>query len=144
MNKRVKSKKRAAFSLIELMIVIMIMGLLMAVVLPNLSGQSDQAKQKLTCSQMKILYQSVKAFKLDNGRYPTTEEGLGALISSPDAELTNYSKGGYLEDGKMPQDSWGTNFIYTYDEKVEIISLGSDKKEGGADDGADIYMSSCK
>lgn len=144
MKKSRKTINKAAFTLMELMIVIIIMGMLAAVVLPNLTGQSEQAKQKLACTQMKIIYESVKSFKLDNGRYPTTEEGLNALISSPDSELTSYRSGGYLDDGKIPKDSWGSDFIYTYDDKVEIISLGGDKKEGGSDEATDIYMSTCK
>jgi len=132
-----------AFSLMELLIVIFILGLLAAIVLPNLTGKSERAKQKITCTQMKILYESMKSFKLDNGRYPSTEEGLSALVSSPDESLVSYPSGGYLEDAKIPKDAWNNNFIYIYDDSVEIISFGGDRKEGGSDEAKDIYMSRC-
>jgi len=83
---------------------------------------------------------------LNNGIYPSTEEGLEALVKNPDPEkYPNYSPSGYFKDGKMPKDSWGTPFIYINDdEKIELISLGADRKEGGTGDKADIKMSECK
>ncbi len=138
---------RKAFSLIELMIVIVILGLLAAMVMPNLTGKASEAKKKLTCVQMKSLYNgALKDFKLDNGSYPTTSEGLEALVKNPDpSKYTNYAKGGYLEDGKLPKDAWGHDFIYINSGgKVEIISLGSDGKEGGEDEASDIKMSECQ
>ena len=135
---------KKGFSLIEIMIVIIILGLLAAMVLPNLTGKSQQAKQKITCTQMKMVYESTKSFKLDNGRYPTTSEGLKALVESPDEEFGSYPEGGYFADGKIPQDAWSHNFIYLYDDKVEIIPLGGDGKEGGDGEAKDIYLSKCK
>jgi len=134
----------------ELMVVIIILGLLAAVVLPNLTGKSEQAKRKLVCIQMKNLVDSVKMFKLDNGRYPTNEEGLKALTTNPSPdELTAYPKGGYVEDGKLPKDPWNGEYIYIYKEsddgnQFEIISLGADRKENGTGDGEDILSSKCQ
>ena len=138
---------RKAFSLIELMIVIVILGLLAAMVVPNLTGKGAEAKRKLTCVQMKSLYNgALDMFKIDNGMYPTTEEGLKALAQNPDVQkYANYAKSGYLKDGKLPKDSWGHDFIYINDDgNIEIVSLGADGKEGGSGEAADIKMSECK
>jgi general secretion pathway protein G len=138
---------RKAFSLIELMIVIVILGLLAAMVMPSLTGKGEEAKRNLVCVQMKNIYNSpLDMFKIDNGTYPSTQEGLEALVSNPDEErYSNYSSNGYFKDGALPKDSWGNPFIYLYeDSKVEIISLGADKAEGGVDEAADIKMSECK
>lgn len=132
-----------AFSLMELMVVIVILGLLAAFVLPNLTGKSEDAKAKITCIQMKTLSQALKLFKIDNSRYPSTEEGLNLLVNnSENKELASYPKNGYLEDGKLPKDPWNSDYIYTSNNnEYEIISLGADKSEGGGDD---IYLSKCE
>jgi general secretion pathway protein G len=140
-------KSKSGFSLIELMIVIVILGLLAAMVMPALTGKGEEAKRDLVCVQMKSLYNgALDMFKLDNSLYPSTEEGLDALTSNPDEEkYPNYSKSGYLKDNKLPKDSWGNNFIYVNDDSVvELISLGADRKEGGKNESADIKMSQCK
>lgn len=139
--------KKSGFSLIELMIVIVILGLLAAMVMPSLTGKGEEAKRNLVCVQMKSIYNgALDMFKINNSIYPSTEEGLDALIKNPDEEkYPNYSTTGYFKDAKMPKDSWGHNFIYINDEgSVEIISLGADGKEGGKDESADIKMSGCK
>ena len=139
--------KRKAFSLIELMIVIVILGLLAAMVMPSLTGKGEEAKRNLVCVQMKSIYNgALDMFKINNSVYPSTEDGLEALVKNPDEELyTNYSTSGYFKDSKMPKDSWGNKFIYINEEgSVELISLGADKKEGGKDEGLDIKMSECK
>lgn len=137
---------RRGFSLIELMIVIIILGLLASLVMPNIMGKGEEAKQKIVCVQMKNIGETLKMFKLDNGSYPTTEEGLDALTKNPDAEkYVNYSKSGYFEGGKMPKDSWQSDFVYlATDGGFDLISLGSDRKEGGDGEGADIRFSECK
>ena len=83
----------------ELLIVIVILGLLASVVLPSLTGKSEEAKRKLTCVQMKNIQEALKMFKVDNGRYPSTEESLKALIQNPLPDsFLSYSNSGYLED----------------------------------------------
>ena len=128
--------KRAAFSLIELMIVIVILGLLAAMVMPSLTGKGEEAKRDLVCVQMKSMYDgALDMYKIKNSIYPSTEEGLAALTKDSS----------YFKDGKMPKDSWGQEFIYlNNDGKVELISLGADKKEGGKDEAKDIKLSECK
>jgi len=135
---RTKQKRgfRAAFSLIELMIVIVILGLLAAMVMPSLTGKGEEAKRNLVCVQMKSIYDgALDMYKIKNSVYPSTEEGL--------KELTKDDS--YFKDGKMPKDSWGQEFIYVNnDGNIELISLGADKKEGGKNEGKDIKMSECK
>ena len=127
--------KRNAFSLIELMIVILILGLLSAMVMPSLTSKGEEAKKKLVCVQMNIIYNgSLDMYKLDNSIYPSTEEGLELLAEK-----------NYFKDGKLPKDSWGNEFIYLNDSgSIELISLGADKKEGGEESASDIKMSECK
>jgi len=137
---------RKAFSLIELMIVIIILGLLASMVMPNLVGKADDAKRKLVCIQMNSVHEALKMFKLDNGVYPSMEEGLGALITNPNPELyVNYTSSAYVEGKKLPKDSWGSPFIYLNKEDViELISFGADRKEAGKGEGADIRFSECQ
>ena len=114
----------------ELMVVIIILGLLAAFVLPNLTGKSDEAKDKLVCIQMKSIAQSLKMFKLDTSSYPTTEEGLKILVEKK-----------YFEDAKLPKDAWGNEFVYiSTEDAFDLVSFGSDKKENTPDD---IYLSKC-
>lgn len=114
----------------ELMVVIIILGLLAAFVLPNLTGKSEEAKEKIVCVQMKSVAQALKLYKLDNSSYPTTEEGIDILVEKK-----------YFEDGKLPKDSWNSDFVYIQTEdSFDLISFGSDKKEGTEDD---IYYSKC-
>ncbi len=145
MVKMSHSKSRSGFSLIELMIVIVILGLLASLVVPSIMDKGEEAKQKLVCVQMKKISETLKLFKLDNGTYPTTEEGLEALIKNPDSDkYTNYAQSAYIEDGKLPKDSWQSGFVYLQTKKgFELISLGSDRKEGGEAEGADIRFSEC-
>ena len=137
---------KKGFSLIELMIVIIILGLLASLVMPNLIGQSEQAKRKLTCVQMHSLSDALKSFKLANSIYPTTSEGLNALITNPDsAKYTSYPSGGFIDGKKVPTDPWKNAYIYVKTSNTfDIISLGADKAEGGNDDGVDIKLSSCE
>ncbi len=140
-------KRRNGFTLIELMIVIVILGLLAAMVMPSLTGKGEEAKRNLVCVQMKSIYNgSLDMFKVNNSVYPSTAEGLEALTKNPDPEFyTNYSTSGYFKDSKLPKDSWGSNFIYVNDGgSIELISLGADKKEGGENEAADIKLSDCK
>lgn len=137
---------RKGFSLIELMIVIVILGLLASLVMPNIMGKGEEAKQKLVCIQMKNISETLKMFKVDNGIYPTTEEGVEALIENPSTEkYPNYARTAYIDEGKMPKDSWQSPFVYiATEEGFDLISLGGDRKEGGSGDAADIRYSECK
>ena len=139
-----KNATKRGFSLLELLVVILILGLLAAFVAPNLIGAGEKAKRDLVCTQMSSIAQSLKMFKLDNGTYPDTEEGLKALVSNPDADkYPNYSTQPYLE--KLPKDSWRTPFVYVKNgNNFDLISLGADRKEGGDGESSDIYYSRCQ
>jgi general secretion pathway protein G len=130
----------------ELMVVIIILGLLTTLVLPNLVGKSEQAKQKLVCIQMKTISESLKMFKVDFGSFPTMDEGLKALIANPDSsKYRKYPSGGYLDGKTAPKDSWSNEFIYIPSVgDFELVSLGADGREGGADENEDIYFSKCQ
>jgi len=131
---------KKAFSLIELLIVLLIMGLLAGLVLPNLIGKGEEAKNKVTCIQMKSVANGLDMFKMDNGSFPTTAEGLKALLSNPSKEkYPKYPSKPYMK--KLPQDPWGHNYIYiNMNNKFDIISLGADGKESEDD----IKHSTCE
>lgn len=134
---------RAGFSLIELLIVIVILGGLVAIVAPGLMDSADQAKRDTVCLKMNDLKKRLDMFKLDNGVYPETEEGFEALLSNPDADkYPNYRAKPYLK--KLPKDSWKTPFVYLKNgSDVEIISFAADRKEGGEENNKDILLSEC-
>ena len=134
---------RAGFSLIELLIVIVILGGLVAVVAPGLMDAADEAKRDTVCLKMNDLGKRLDMFKLDNGVYPETEEGFEALLSNPDADkYPNYRSTPYLK--QLPKDSWKTPFVYIKKgSEFELISFAADRKEGGEDSNRDILFSEC-
>ena len=136
-------KQRAGFSLIELLIVIVILGGLVAVVAPGLMDAADGAKRDTVCLKMNDLKKRLDMFKLDNGMYPETEEGFQSLMQNPDADkYPNYRAKPYLK--KLPKDSWKTPFVYVKKgSDFEIISFGADRKEGGEESNKDILFSVC-
>jgi general secretion pathway protein G len=137
------SALRAGFSLIELLIVIVILGGLVAVVAPGLMDSADQAKRDTVCLKMNDISKRLDMFKLDNGVYPETEEGLEALLSNPDVDkYPNYRAKPYLK--KLPKDSWKTPFVYiNKGDEFELVSFAADRKEGGEENGKDILFSTC-
>lgn len=134
-------KKRRGFTLIEIMIVVVIIGLLSALVGPKLMGQSDDAKRKIAATQIAQIEQTLGLFQLDNGFYPTTSQGLDALVKMPamPPEPMNYKKKGYMK--KVPKDPWGHEYIYECPGKhgdFDLYCHGSDGQEGGEDSAKDI------
>ena len=143
MHMQKHTELRAGFSLIELLIVIVILGGLVAVVAPGLMDAADGAKRDTVCLKMNDLGKRLDMFKLDNGNYPETEEGFQALLSNPDADkYPNYRAKPYLK--KLPKDSWKTPFIYIRKgSEFELISFAADRKEGGEESNKDILFSEC-
>lgn len=134
-------RKQAGFTLIELLIVMVILGLLAALVGPKLFGHVDQAKVDATRSQISSLETALDAFRLDLGRYPTSDEGLAVLIAAPadDSPGASRWRGPYLK--KKAKDGWGNEFHYTAPGQhgdYDIVSYGADNKEGGEGNDADI------
>ncbi|MDL2263623.1 type II secretion system major pseudopilin GspG [Synergistaceae bacterium OttesenSCG-928-I11] len=140
---KIGTVKRSGFTLVEIMVVVVIIGMLAALVGPRLMGQSDEAKIKTTRVQIKNLEQTLELFHLNNGFFPTTDQGLIALIEKPTMppEPRNYPSGGYLNSKSVPKDAWGNDFIYLCpgdQGDYDIISYGRDGREGGEGVNADI------
>ncbi len=132
---------RAGFTLLEIMVVIVILGLLAALVVPRLIGRTEEAKRTQVRLQIKNIEQALQLFKLDNGFYPSTEQGLTALVSTPETGRIpkNYRKEGYID--RVPKDPWGNHYVYispgTHGD-YDITSLGADDVPGGEGEDADI------
>jgi len=140
---KVVKKGKRAFTLLELLVVILILGLLAAFVVPNIIGAGDKAKRDIVCSQMSSVSSALDMFSMDNGTIPETEEGLKALVSNPDSDkYPSYSSKPYIK--RVPKDSWGQPLQYIKSgDSFELVSFGSDRKEGGEGNGADIKYSQC-
>jgi general secretion pathway protein G len=132
------------FTIIEVLVVIVILGLLATFMVPKIMGKPDEARIAKAKNDIQAIESALKMYKLDSGYYPTTEQGLEALIQKPSIEPIpkNFRKGGYLETSKTPLDPWDSPFIYRCpgenDRDYEIISLGADRVEGGEDYNTDI------
>ena len=137
--KTLKRKQAVSgFTLLEIMVVVAIIGLLAAVIVPNVIGQGEAAKVDLTKANMGKIVQQLDLYKFNNGRYPTTEEGLNGLVERP-ASASKWPEGGYLP--KVPQDPWKNEYIYLspgVDGPFDLLSLGADGAEGGEGNDADI------
>ncbi len=136
-------KNNRGFTLIELMVVVVILGILAGLIVPRIMSRPEQAKRTKARMQVESIATALKLYKLDNGSYPTTEQGLQALVEPPSSGNTpkNWRKGGYLEKGKVPTDPWGNEFIYLspgIHDDFDIISYGADGTSGGEDMDADI------
>ena len=145
MDKKTVIKKIGdlGFTLIELMVVIVILGILAGLIVPRIMGRPEEAKQLKAKIQIESLETALKLYKLDNGMYPDTEQGLQALIELPATGTLpkKWRKGGYLEKGKLPKDPWGNDFVYLspgVHDVFDIISYGADGIPGGEDKYKDI------
>jgi general secretion pathway protein G len=132
------------FTLIELMVVVVILGILAGLIIPKIMGRTDEARMLKARMQIEQLEQTLKLYYLDNGEYPTTEQGLNALIEKPATEPVpkRWREGGYLEKGKIPRDPWDTPFVYVspgvHSKDFDLVSYGADHEEGGEGKYADI------
>lgn len=131
------------FTLIEIMVVMVILGLLVAVVAPNIMGRSDQAKVTVAETQLTNISKALDIYRLDNSHYPSTQQGLEALQSKPTGspEPKNWSPDGYMKS--IPDDPWSNEFQYVSpgtEGAYDLYSYGSDGQEGGDGDAADISI----
>jgi general secretion pathway protein G len=142
-----KRKRKSGFTLIEIMVVVMIIGMLSALVGVRVFSIWEKSKRKGSVAQMKNFETALSAYRLDNGHYPTTEQGLDALIKQPTIEPVprNYPHGGYLGASEVPMDPWGNPYVYfspgLNGEDFSIISYGADGVEGGEGDNKDVDSS---
>ncbi|GBC64066.1 type II secretion system protein GspG [Desulfonema ishimotonii] len=136
-----KIMTRQGFTLIELMVVIVILGILAGLIVPRIMRRPDEAKQMKAKIQIESLETALKLYKLDNGAYPTTEQGLQALVEAPEPPPKKWPQGGYLEKGKVPKDPWGSEFVYLspgIQGEYGITSYGADGVPDGEEYNKDI------
>jgi general secretion pathway protein G len=131
------------FTLIELMVVVIILGILAMYIGPKLLGRTEEAKVTQARVQMEGLETALKLYKMDNSVYPTTEQGLAALVEKPETNPVprKWRKGGYLEKNIVPKDPWGNEYIYIspgVHGDYDIISYGADGVPGGEDEAKDV------
>jgi len=136
-----KRTKQNGFTLLEVMVVVVILGVLASLVVPNLLGNKEKADQQKAVSDITSLENALDMYKLDNSVYPSTDQGLEALVRQPSGspEPRNYQDGGYIR--RLPKDPWGFDYQYLSpgdNGTVDIFSFGSDGQEGGEGNAADI------
>ena len=138
------STRKNAFTLLELLVVIAILGMLAAFVVPAVIEKKNEAQRKITCTQMASIENVLKTFKMDNSKFPETDEGLEALMSNPDPEkYPQYARSPYYK--KLPKDSWGMPLVYLKKgDSFKIISYAGDRKEGGTGGDEDIIYPGCE
>jgi general secretion pathway protein G len=138
-SKRLGSRLQRGFTLIELMVVLLIIGVLAALIVPNVLDRADDAKATAAKTDVSNLMQALKLYKLDNGRFPTAEQGLAALVAKPSAEPVppNWKKN--LD--QLPKDPWGSAYVYLnpgVKGEIDVMSFGADGQAGGEGKNADI------
>ena len=128
------------FTLIEIMVVVVILGILAALVAPNVISRIDDAQINRARQDIRAVESALKLYRLDNFKYPTTEQGLEALVSQPsDPSIRNWRQGGYLD--KLPMDPWNNQYQYMYpgqQGEFDIFTFGADGQPGGEGINADI------
>lgn len=130
------------FTLIEIMVVVVILGILGALIVPNIIGRPDEARVTAAKSDIQAIANALELYRLDNGHYPSTDQGLEALVNEPSGypEPRNWNPEGYLN--KVPVDPWGEPYMYVNEDRsYDVYSFGSDRKEGGEGVDADIRLS---
>lgn len=126
------------FTLIELMIVVVILGVLATIIMPRILGRPEQARRMKAKVDIRNIESALALFKTDTGRFPTTSEGFEVLVSNPG--IKGYNRDGYLD--RLPMDPWGNKYIYIspglHNKDYDIESYGKDGEDGGTDDNVDI------
>ena len=136
-----RTDRIAGFTLIEVMVVIVILGVLAALVVPRVLSRPDEARVVAAKQDIAVISQALKLYRLDNQRYPTAEQGLNALVAKPELQPVpaNWKPGGYLE--RLPRDPWGNAYVYVnpgLHGDIDVLSMGADGKTGGEGLDADI------
>lgn len=141
LKKHSRQAGQAGFSLIEIMVVLVILGLLISVVAPNVLNRADDARVQKVYADFKAIETALKIYRLDNFNYPSTEQGLEALVDKTDIdpEPRNFKDGGYLD--ALPRDPWGQAYLYLSPGEngdFDLYTLGADSVSGGEDQNADL------
>ncbi len=141
MKRKMQQTRNRGFTLIEIMVVVVILGILAALIIPNIMDRPDQARIAKTKQDIRALDTALSLYRMDNYRYPTTEQGLQALVEKPSTPPVppNFKQGGYLK--RMPKDPWGNDYIYLSPGshgEYDLSSLGADGQPGGEGVNADI------
>ena len=134
-------RRSAGFTLVEIMVVVVILGILAVLIVPRVLGRSDEARQAAAKHDIATIMQSLKLYRLDNGRYPTNDQGLQALVTKPTSAPAPSNWKPYLD--KVPKDPWGNTYQYLapgVHGEVDVFSLGADNQPGGT--GADLDIGS--
>lgn len=136
-------RSRAGFTLIELLVVLVILGLLAGIVLPRMMGRTEEARRQAAEVQIRSFEQALSMYYADNGFFPTTEQGLKALVEQPTSDPAPKKwKGPYLEKGMLPKDPWENEFVYLspgiHLKDFDLLSYGKDGVQGGEGEYADI------
>jgi general secretion pathway protein G len=131
------------FTLIELMVVIVILGILAGLIVPRIMGRPEEARRMKARVQIEGIETALKLYNLDSGMYPSTEQGLDALVEPPSVGQLprKWREGGYLEKGRVPKDPWGNDYVYLcpgLHGDFDIMSYGADGQPGGEGADADI------
>lgn len=146
-----KPKKRrdaqAGVTLIEMMVVLVIIAVVAAMIVPSVIGRPDEARVTVAKSDLRSIAGALEIYRLDNRTYPTTSQGLSALVDRPTVppEPVNWASDGYLS--VMPQDPWGTSYVYRFpgeNGRFDLITLGADGQPGGEGVNADIAFGSAQ
>ena len=142
MTMTLQRRTQGGFTLIEIMVVVVILGILAALVVPQVMNRPDQAKVTVAKGDIKAIGAALDMYKLDNFSYPSTQQGLNALVEKPSGnpQPRNWNRDGYLK--RVPKDPWGNDYQYLSpgtQGQFDLYSLGADKREGGDGDNADIY-----
>ena len=140
-SRAILSRRSRGFTLVEIMVVVVIIGIMAALVVPKLMGRTDDARITAARSDIATLMNTLNLYKLDNNRFPTTEQGLQALITKPTSgpAANGWKSGGYI--AKLPKDPWGNPYQYLspgIHSEVEVFSFGADGQPGGTGNDADI------
>ena len=141
-DRKKRRRREDGFTLVELMVVIVIIGLLATIVAINVLPSGDKARVVRAKADISTIEGALDMYKLQNGAYPTTSQGLTALVHAPaGASTATYQPGGYLKGGKVPQDPWGKPYNYASPGShgdADVWTFGADGKEGGEGTNADI------
>lgn len=127
------------FTLIEIMVVVVILGILAALIAPNVIGRIDEARVTAAGTDIRTIESALQLYRMDNFRYPSTEEGIEALVNKPDDPDIKWPEGGYLQ--RLPQDPWNQPYLYLHpgnNGEYDLYSFGRDGEQGGAGPDGDI------